>query len=136
MFSTLLLPDIPLDCYWKWMLLHAGSPGGLPGNWEMLLPLVNLRRLTLAQEAAGSEALQEVLSRMPHLHSVVHHGDYAGERFHPPGTLRGPPWLQGLAQMEEDDSSDEVENWDEDAEDWYDDAEEGDGDDDWDERAD
>ena len=88
----------------------AGTSGPLPSNWEVLLPLQSLRRLIVAQQTVNIGGLQEVLSRMPRLHSVLHYGDYAGERFHLPGILRGPAWLQGLADLEDayDDGGVEV----------------------------
>ena len=62
-------------------------------NWEVLLPLDSLRRLTVSvsKENLG---LQTVLAQMPRLHTVIYHNDHAGEGYHDLYAKRGTPWLQ------------------------------------------
>ena len=66
----------------------------LGDNWEVLLPLDSLRRLTVPIEAKENLGLQTILAQMPRLHTVIYHGKYAGESYHRPDAKGGTPWLQ------------------------------------------
>ena len=64
---------------------HCGCCAGSGANWEVLLPLHSLRRLTVRQGAQGSSVLQRILTLMPRLHTVIYYGACTGEGYH-----RGP----------------------------------------------
>ena len=51
-------------------------------NWEVLLPMHSLRRLTVRQDAQGCSELQDILTLMPRLHTVIYYGACIGEGYH------------------------------------------------------
>ena len=75
-------------------------------NWEVLLPLDSLRRLTVSvsKENLG---LQTILAQMPRLHTVIYHGHEAGEGYHELNAKRGTPWLQRYIAPELSDDEDD-----------------------------
>ena len=61
---------------------HCGCCAGSGVNWEVLQPMHSLRRLTVRQGARGNSVLQDILTQMPRLHTVIYHGACIGEGYH------------------------------------------------------
>lgn len=105
---------------------YAGGYRRPANNWEVLLPLRNLRRLTLPEEAASSVRLDQVLARMTHVRSTVFVGPKSGDVFHKPDAPRGCRWIQCLSPAAEVDVDEEEEEEEENMENVVDESDEDD----------
>jgi len=87
-------------------------------NWDVLLPLRHLRRLTLPERAVGDHSVVRTLGKMPWVPHVQYSGRTCGERAHRvTQPWRVHSWLHQLARGPVDfgfDDSDDCDELDED----------------------
>ena len=74
-------------------------PAESSDNWDVLLPLRRLQRLTLPQRAINDRLAARTLSKMPWVPHVHHCGRTCGEHAHfTVEPWRVHPWLHQLAR--------------------------------------